>query len=137
MARTFRSKRDTRPPTPFDITYDVPVTEKVEDSEADGGTVERETGEYEEKTATFHYKHKIPGDLMLRVQAGNDITNMVASGEQATAIRELLALVIVEQDEWQELMRSPLVVVDAELLGDLVNAIIEDASDRDSARPRS
>lgn len=137
MAREFRSKRDTRPPTPFSIYYDVPVMEKIEDPEQESGFVERPTGETEEEVANFHYTHKIPGELLLRVQAGNNIANMVASGEQATAIRELLDLVVVEKDEFQALLRDPRAVIDSELLGDLVNAIIEDASDRGPTKPRS
>lgn len=137
MARQFRSKRDTRPPTEFVITYEVPATEKVQaPDEVEGSFVEREVpGQFVEESVTFHYGHKVPGELMLRVQAGNDLTNMIASGEQAAAIRELLDLTIVEKEAFQVLLRDPRCILDTELLGDLVNAILEEASERDPRKP--
>lgn len=126
--REFRRKRDTRPPVEFKIYFDVPVLEKVEDPEQESGYIERETGELVEQVATFHYTLKVPSDLALRIQAGNDLSNLQANGDQAAAIRELLATAVVEQDEFQALMRDG--TIDSEILQGLVQQIMDDAAQR-------
>jgi hypothetical protein len=137
--REFRSKRDTRPPTQFTIYFEVPKVEKVPDPEQEGGYLEREVEppEWVEESRTFHYLHKIPGALTLRIQAGNDIRDMQANGDQAAAIRELLDMAIVEQEQFRELMDDPRAILETDVLPELVQAIIDDSSQRDPSKPRT
>jgi hypothetical protein len=136
LVKTFRVERDTRPPEPFVIEYDVEVKEKVElpallgDPLSMGGVEERGTGVYETHAREFHARHNgIPAGLIL------------AAGEngpgQATAIRRLLECAVVEKDDLLALLSDPDAVIPMDVFIAIFEWLNELAAGRPTTKPSS
>lgn len=127
--KRYRSRRDTQPPTPFTVVFEVEEYEKVNVGTDEEPTwTEKYTGNWVEEEKSFHHRHRVPSELVLDIQ-GADPADPASGPRQSRAVRRLIELTVVEP-EFLELMGSERYMIDGEVLNGIINDIIEAAANR-------
>lgn len=125
MGKQFRTRRSTAETIEFEVIFEEVVPNEDNPEEV----------KTEERTEAFHAVPECPGKWLMEIgasMAGKD-------GERAHAINNFLNRVIVkdEQEHWNEVLQDTTHIIDIDLLGDIVNWLMEEYGDRPTGTSRS